>query len=186
VILDERAGGGQWGRRGPAGQGVLGTLQPYQPWQSAALKQPAICTAHHANSCWWGPIRHTAGGSLELLSSEWQTAYALSACLPAWLPVCCRVLKLLERAPRSIRLVSDKEPVQVVYEDNAFLAICKPPGLRSAPVHRFMGGSAVNRIIGYLGAEPHLLHRWALDGGASHALRAGWDRAYFSRGLGAG
>lgn len=89
----------------------------------------------------------------------------LPPCLPAGLAVCCRVLKLLERAPRSIRLVADKEPVQVVYEDNAFLAICKPPGLRSAPVHRFMGGSAVNRMIGHLGAEPHLLHRWALDGG---------------------
>jgi 23S rRNA-/tRNA-specific pseudouridylate synthase len=71
----------------------------------------------------------------------------------------CRVLRLLERAPRSIRLVADAEPLQVVYEDARFLAVSKPPGLRSAPVHRFLGGSAVNRMIGYLGAEPYLLHR---------------------------
>lgn len=70
-----------------------------------------------------------------------------------------RVLRLLERAPRSIRLVADAEPLQVVYEDAYFLAVSKPPGLRSAPVHRFMGGSAVNRMIGYLRAEPYLLHR---------------------------
>jgi hypothetical protein len=71
----------------------------------------------------------------------------------------CRVLKLLERAPRSIRLVSDSEPLDVVYECSTLLAVNKPPGLRSAPVHRFMGGSAVNRMIGYLGAEPYLVHR---------------------------
>lgn len=70
-----------------------------------------------------------------------------------------RVLKLMQRAPRSIRLVSDPQPVHVVYEDDHFLAVMKPPGLRSAPVHRFMGGSALNRMIGYLGYEPHLLHR---------------------------
>lgn len=71
-----------------------------------------------------------------------------------------RVLRLLERAPRSIRLVADSEPLEVVFEDDRFLAVSKPPGLRSAPVHRFMGGSAVNRMIGYLaGSTPYLLHR---------------------------
>lgn len=71
----------------------------------------------------------------------------------------CRVANLIARAPRSIQLVADTQPLQVVYEDAAFLAVLKPPGLRSAPVHRFMGGSALNRMIGYLGYEPHLLHR---------------------------
>lgn len=70
-----------------------------------------------------------------------------------------RVLRLLERAPRSIKLVADSEPLEVVFEDDRFLAVCKPPRLRSAPVHRFMGGSAVNRMIGYLGSMPYLLHR---------------------------
>lgn len=79
--------------------------------------------------------------------------------MSAWTLRGCRVLKLLERAPRSIKLVSDSEPVEVVYESSTLLAVNKPAGLRSAPVHRFMGGSAVNRIIGYLGAEPYLLHR---------------------------
>jgi 23S rRNA-/tRNA-specific pseudouridylate synthase len=65
----------------------------------------------------------------------------------------------MARAPRSIKLVADSEPLNVVYEDGQFLAVLKPAGLRSAPVHRFMGGSALNRMIGYLGYEPHLLHR---------------------------
>jgi 23S rRNA-/tRNA-specific pseudouridylate synthase len=65
----------------------------------------------------------------------------------------------MARAPRSIKLVADAEPLQVVYEDAQLLAVLKPPGLRSAPVHRFMGGSVLNRMIGYLGYEPHLLHR---------------------------
>lgn len=78
-------------------------------------------------------------------------------------------MKLLERAPRSIKLVADREPLDVVFEDDHFLAVCKPPGLRSAPVHRFMGGSAVNRMIGYLGAEPYLLHRWGVTTTAAAA-----------------
>lgn len=88
-------------------------------------------------------------------------------CLRYWCPlspapaVPCRVLKLIQRAPRSIRLVADPGPLHVVYEDAAFLAVLKPPGLRSAPVHRFLGGSALNRMIAYLGYEPHLLHRSA-------------------------
>jgi 23S rRNA-/tRNA-specific pseudouridylate synthase len=72
------------------------------------------------------------------------------------------VRKLLERAPRSIRLVSAPEgPLPVVYEDAVLLAVAKPPGLRSTPVHRFTGGSAVNRMVAHLGAPPHLLHRCA-------------------------
>lgn len=85
-----------------------------------------------------------------------ESAINLPALLLCIMP---RVLRLLERAPRSIKLVADKEHLQVVYEDAHFLAVSKPPGLRSAPVHRFQGGSAVNRMIGYLGAEPYLLHR---------------------------
>jgi len=68
-------------------------------------------------------------------------------------------MRLIERALRSIQLVADHEPLEVIYEDDHFLAVSKPPGLRSAPAHRFEGGSALNRMIGYLGYEPHLLHR---------------------------
>lgn len=78
-----------------------------------------------------------------------------------------RVVKLLDRAPASIKLVSDSEPLQVVHEDTHFLAVSKPPGLRSVPVHRFLGGSAVNRMIGHLGTEPYLLHRC---GGRTNAI----------------
>ena len=71
---------------------------------------------------------------------------------------------LARRAPRSIPLVRDDPAgMEAVYEDDALLAVCKPPGLRSAPVHRFEGGSALNRMIGLLGREPHLLHRHGAD-----------------------
>lgn len=86
-----------------------------------------------------------------------------------------RISNLMARAPRSIKLVADPEPLQVVWEDAHFLAVLKPPGLRSAPVHRFLGGSALNRMIGYLGYEPHLLHR--LDMNTSGVLLAAKDRA---------
>jgi 23S rRNA-/tRNA-specific pseudouridylate synthase len=73
--------------------------------------------------------------------------------------VCCRVKRLLERAPRSIKLVADQEPLEVVAEDEQLLVVCKPAGVRSAPVHRFQGNSMLSRMIGHLGHEPHLLHR---------------------------
>ena len=71
----------------------------------------------------------------------------------------CRVKRLLERAPRSIKLVADPEALEVVAEDEQLLVASKPAGVRSAPVHRFQGNSMLSRMIGHLGYEPHLLHR---------------------------
>jgi 23S rRNA-/tRNA-specific pseudouridylate synthase len=69
------------------------------------------------------------------------------------------VRKLLERAPRSIPLAADPGPLAVCWEDEALLAAAKPPGVRSAPVHRFEGHNMLGRMIHRLGYEPHLLHR---------------------------
>eukprot|EP00850_Spirogloea_muscicola_P017156 SM000144S00704 [mRNA] locus=s144:328608:331588:- [translate_table: standard] len=35
----------------------------------------------------------------------------------------------------------------------------KPAGIKHEPLHRFVGGSLVNRVLGYLGKEPYTLHR---------------------------
>lgn len=69
--------------------------------------------------------------------------------------------------------MADLEPLDIVYEDEKFLAVSKTAGVRSAPVHRFTGGSILNRMIGYLGYEPHLLHR--LDMNTSGVLVAAKD-----------
>ena len=65
----------------------------------------------------------------------------------------------MERAPRSIQLVADLEPLEVVAEDDKMLVVNKPYGVRSTPVHRFQGNNMLSRMIGHLGCEPHLLHR---------------------------
>ena len=63
-------------------------------------------------------------------------------------------------------------PLQVLYEDDDILAINKPPHLRFAPIHRFVGGSVLNRVLYHLhGADvkqgrmssPHVLHRLDRD-----------------------
>lgn len=68
--------------------------------------------------------------------------------------------RLLQSAMRAVPLVADDLPVEVLYEDEDFVAVNKPPGLITAPKHRFTGGSLVNRLIHYLaGAEPLVCHR---------------------------
>jgi 23S rRNA-/tRNA-specific pseudouridylate synthase len=70
-----------------------------------------------------------------------------------------RAERLLQAAKKSIPLVGDPIPVDVLYEDEDFIAVDKPTGVISAPKHRFTGGSMVNRIIGTCGFEPRVLHR---------------------------
>ncbi|GFR49816.1 hypothetical protein Agub_g11756 [Astrephomene gubernaculifera] len=43
--------------------------------------------------------------------------------------------------------------LDVLWEDEYFLAVNKPPGVNTAPVHRFVGGSMVNRVIAYLNRD---------------------------------
>lgn len=48
-----------------------------------------------------------------------------------------RAERLLRVAMKAVPLVADDHPVEVVYEDEALLAVNKPPGLCTAPRHRF-------------------------------------------------
>ncbi|CAD7703691.1 unnamed protein product [Ostreobium quekettii] len=70
-----------------------------------------------------------------------------------------RTRKLLVRALRAIPLVVDHDPLDVVYEDEALLAVNKPPFVTTSPRHRWQGGTMVNRALGYLGYEPNVVHR---------------------------
>lgn len=70
-----------------------------------------------------------------------------------------RAQRLLQFAMRAVPLAADNIPVEVIYEDDDLLAVNKPPGVITAPKHRFTGGSLVNRIIGTLGFEPLTIHR---------------------------
>jgi hypothetical protein len=51
---------------------------------------------------------------------------------------CSRVQVLLRQAMRSVPLVADDIPIDVLYEDNDFVAVNKPPGVLTAPKHRYI------------------------------------------------
>ncbi|KAK9815866.1 hypothetical protein WJX72_010948 [[Myrmecia] bisecta] len=70
-----------------------------------------------------------------------------------------RVKRIIQAGKKGIQLPPDHQPIEVVYEDEHVLAVNKPPGLVTTPIHRYIGGSLVNRIIAYLGAEPYPVHR---------------------------
>lgn len=51
-------------------------------------------------------------------------------------------------APAKMPLACLACALQVLYEDEDLVAVNKPPGVITAPKHRYVGGSIVNRIIG--------------------------------------
>lgn len=62
---------------------------------------------------------------------------------------------LIRSALRSIPLIpDDPKDLQVLFEDDQLLAVMKPPHLRTTPVHRFVGRSLTNQLVGYLEAAP--------------------------------
>jgi 23S rRNA-/tRNA-specific pseudouridylate synthase len=60
---------------------------------------------------------------------------------------------------KAIPLVADTDPLEIVYEDEAFLVVSKPQFVKMHPAHRFEGGTLVNRVIGYLNYNAHAAHR---------------------------
>lgn len=58
---------------------------------------------------------------------------------------------LIRKALRSIPLVADDpKDIQVLYEDDDIIAVSKPAFLRTTPVHRFVGKSLTNQLIGLM------------------------------------
>ena len=77
-----------------------------------------------------------------------------------------RLRRMLRRDSLSISLVLDAEPCHVLFEDAELLVLAKPAGLRTCPVHRFEGGSLLNRAAGHVGAThpvPCVVHRLDQD-----------------------
>jgi 23S rRNA-/tRNA-specific pseudouridylate synthase len=67
-----------------------------------------------------------------------------------------RAERLLQAAIKATPLPADSGPVDVLFEDEHLIAVNKPPGLRSHPIHRHVGGSVLNRLIHYLGYPPRV------------------------------
>jgi 23S rRNA-/tRNA-specific pseudouridylate synthase len=67
-----------------------------------------------------------------------------------------RCKRLLRSAIRAIPLPGDAGRVDILYEDDYILAVNKPPGIPSTPVHRHVGNSMVNRLVSYLGRPPYV------------------------------
>ncbi|GLC65336.1 hypothetical protein PLESTF_000281900 [Pleodorina starrii] len=90
-----------------------------------------------------GPVDEETGLPSRLEAEE--AARRLGLPLP-------RASSLLQRAMASVPLASDAggPPLDVVFEDEHFLAVNKPVGMHTAPIHRFTGGSVVNKVIAYL------------------------------------
>jgi 23S rRNA-/tRNA-specific pseudouridylate synthase len=61
-----------------------------------------------------------------------------------------RCERLLASAIKATPLPGDPEPVEVIFEDEHLIAVNKPPHLRSHPIHRYAGGSVLNRLITHL------------------------------------
>ena len=71
-----------------------------------------------------------------------------------------RAERLLKFALRAVPMPADNDPVDILYEDDAIIGLDKPSGVITAPKHRYIGGSMVNRLKGYLnGVEPAVVHR---------------------------
>lgn len=51
----------------------------------------------------------------------------------------CRAGRLLNAALRAVPLLPDFTPLDVVYEGGGLLAVNKPPGIQTAPAHRYKG-----------------------------------------------
>jgi hypothetical protein len=85
-----------------------------------------------------------------------------------------RAARVLRAAMRAVPLASDPGPVSVIYEDADVVAFDKPPGLRTAPRHRWEGGSLVARAIG----ERRLWVRWVGWVGWGLCARSGCSGFY--------
>jgi hypothetical protein len=65
--------------------------------------------------------------------------------------VCCALCRAeLLQAMRSVPIAVDHEtPLDVVYEDEDFIAVNKPVGFHTAPIHRWQGGSIVSILLSH-------------------------------------
>ena len=88
------------------------------------------------------------------------------------------VTKMVRHEVRDVPLQPEAVPLDVIYEDEAVLAVNKPAGVMTYPAHRLRGGSVVARAVHHLGpghrGEPSPAHR--LDLGTSGVLVLAKDK----------
>eukprot|EP01025_Chloroclados_australasicus_P011195 TRINITY_DN14842_c0_g1_i4.p1 TRINITY_DN14842_c0_g1~~TRINITY_DN14842_c0_g1_i4.p1 ORF type:complete len:424 (-),score=1.96 TRINITY_DN14842_c0_g1_i4:843-2114(-) len=71
-----------------------------------------------------------------------------------------RVQLLLKHALANVPIVADFDTqFEIIFEDENMIAVNKFSGVRTAPVHRWKGGSLINQVYGYLGFVPWGVHR---------------------------
>lgn len=87
------------------------------------------------------------GHSIRLSPTEFAPALGVSA---------ARAERLLKSAIKATPMPADRESVDILFEDDVLIAVNKPAHVRATPIHRHIGKSMVNRLIGYLGKPPHV------------------------------
>eukprot|EP00871_Galdieria_phlegrea_P004320 jgi/Galph1/488/GphlegSOOS_G5266.1 len=73
------------------------------------------------------------------------------------------IRRKLRHISKAIPLQADHHPVSIIEEDNHIIVVNKPSGISMTPKHRFVGGTLLNRLIGYFGYVPHVCHRLDMD-----------------------
>lgn len=61
--------------------------------------------------------------------------------------------------PRPSRLLPERVPLKIVFEDKDFLVVEKPAGIVVHPAVGHRKGTLANALLGHLGFKPYLVHR---------------------------
>ncbi|KAF6266455.1 pseudouridine synthase [Scenedesmus sp. NREL 46B-D3] len=81
--------------------------------------------------------------------------------------------RLLRQAMRCVPIAVDTNPLDVVFEDADFIAVNKPVGFHTAPIHRWQSGSMVNLLLGHLSGATAAAQAAAAAHAAAAAAQAG-------------
>ena len=93
-------------------------------------------------ACWIGSREHRWAQSL-LCQPKNCTELLTMICWQAGWRAGCRVRTMLRLAMKAIPLRHDDVPLDVLFEDEHLLAVNKPPGVLTAPKHRYAVRAAV-------------------------------------------
>ena len=128
----------------------------------------ALLAASSPPGAWPGPAQalarvaaHDEATLATLKALRYGDGLSLAGCSAVLRVSQPRLRALLRRASLAIPLVADATPLDVVFEDEYVLGVCKPPGLRACPVHRFEGHSLLSRAIHHVlpAPPPKVVHR---------------------------
>ena len=140
---------------------------PAKTWTATDGRDANACAiealeiATRANDAFAAEVKRMCHRRREAGDGERMTA---EACAEALGVPTARVKTTLRRASLAIELVRDETPLDVVFENDEFLVVNKPPNLRFHPNHRFEGNSLLSRALHHMdGATPYIVHRLDMD-----------------------